>query len=168
MDRRGRPAPAPATVAPIGRLTASYTVEIDAPLERTYEAAADVPGATAWNPAMETVEVLETDAEGRAMLVRTEADAVVKRTTTTLRFSYDPPTGLRWRQERGDVKSLDGRWEFEDLGDGRTRATYALEVDPGRVLGMLLRGPVEARVKEFLTKGAAEGLKAHLEGGEGA
>lgn len=114
---------------------------------------------------MDTVEVLETDAEGRATLVRAEANAVVKRTTTTLRFSYAPPTGLSWRQERGDVKSLDGRWEFEDLGGGRTRATYALEVDPGRMLGMLLRGPVEDRVKEFLTKGAAEGLKAHLEGG---
>lgn len=114
---------------------------------------------------METVEVLETDAEGRATLVRTEADAVVKRTTTTLRFSYEPPDGLRWRQEKGDVKSLNGRWELTALDGERTRATYILEVDPGRMLGMLLRGPVEGRVKEFLTKGAAEGLKAHVEGG---
>ncbi len=124
-----------------------------------------MPGATAWNPAMETVEVLETDAEGRATLVRTEADAVVKRTTTTLSFSYEPPDGLRWRQEKGDVKSLNGRWELTALDGERTRATYILEVDPGRMLGMLLRGPVEGRVKEFLTKGAAEGLKAHVEGG---
>lgn len=124
-----------------------------------------MPGATAWNPAMETVEVLETDAEGRATLVRTEADAVVKRTTTTLRFSYEPPDGLRWRQEKGDVKSLNGRWELTALDGERTRATYILEVDPGRMLGMLLRGPVEGRVKEFLAKGAAEGLKAHVEGG---
>ena len=35
--------------------------------------------------------------------------------------------------------------------------------DPGRMLGMLLRGPVEGKVKEFLTKGAAEGLKEYCE-----
>ena len=33
------------------------------------------------------------------------------------------------------------------------------------MLGLLLRGPVEGKVKEFLTKGAAEGLKKHIEGG---
>ncbi len=31
------------------------------------------------------------------------------------------------------------------------------------MLGMLLRGPVEGKVKEFLTKGAAEGLKEFCE-----
>jgi hypothetical protein len=33
------------------------------------------------------------------------------------------------------------------------------------MLGLLLRGPVEGKVKEFLTKGAAEGLKEHVEAG---
>jgi hypothetical protein len=56
-----------------------------------------------------------------------------------------------------------GWWDLEDLGDGRTRATYALEVDPGRMLGMLLRGPVEATVRDFLLGGAAEGLKREAE-----
>ena len=32
-----------------------------------------------------------------------------------------------------------------------------------RELSSSLRGPVEAKVKEFLTKGAAEGLKAEAE-----
>jgi hypothetical protein len=31
------------------------------------------------------------------------------------------------------------------------------------VLGLLLRGPIEGKVKEFLSKGAAEGLKEHVE-----
>jgi len=37
------------------------------------------------------------------------------------------------------------------------------EVDPGRMLGMLLRGPVEGQVKNFLLGGAAEGLKQEAE-----
>jgi hypothetical protein len=49
------------------------------------------------------------------------------------------------------------------LGEGRTRATYALSADPGRMLGMLLRGPAEAKVRDFLLGGAAEGLKQRAE-----
>jgi ribosome-associated toxin RatA of RatAB toxin-antitoxin module len=149
----------------MGMIHASHSVEIDAPRERVYEVAADVPGATAWNPATEKVDVLERDREGRAELVEVEADAMVKKSKSTLRFTYDEPNGLSWTQEQGEVKSLDGRWELTDLGDGRTRADYVLDFDPGRMLGMLLRGPVEGKVKEFLTKGAAEGLKKHVEDG---
>jgi ribosome-associated toxin RatA of RatAB toxin-antitoxin module len=147
----------------MGTIHASHAVEIDAPRDRVYEVAADVSGATAWNPATEKVDVIETDREGRAELVEVEADAMVKKSKSTLRFSYDPPNGLSWTQERGEVKSLDGRWELTELDGGRTRADYILDFDPGRMLGMLLRGPVEGRVKEFLTKGAAEGLKKHVE-----
>ena len=47
----------------------------------------------------------------------------------------------------------------------RTRATYGLDADPGRMLGLLLRGPVEATVRDFLLGGAAEGLKQRAESG---
>jgi uncharacterized membrane protein len=149
----------------MGKLHASHTVEIDAPIAEVYRVAGDVPGAADWNPAMESVAVIEKDAQGRATLVEVEADVKVKKSKSILRFTYDEPKGLAWVQEKGDVKSVDGRWELEELDAGRTRATYALEVDPGRMLGMLLRGPVEGQVKEFLTKGAAEGLKRKVEGG---
>ena len=101
------------------------------------------------------------------MLVRTETDGKVRTLNSTLRFGYDDPTGISWEQTEGDLKSVRGSWEFEDLGDGRTRATYGLRTDPGRVLGLLLRGPIEGKVKELLTKSAAEGLKEHLEQGPG-
>jgi uncharacterized membrane protein len=147
----------------MGKIFASHTVEIEAPLADVYAVAADVPGAVTWNPAIDAVEVIERDAQGRAELVETEADVKVKRAKSILRFSYEESTGVFWVQEKGDVKSVDGRWELEEIEPGRTRATYALDVDPGRVLGMLLRGPVEGQVKDYLTKGAAEGLKAHCE-----
>ena len=149
----------------MGELHASWTEEIDAPIERVWEIAADVPDSPRWQPSLEKVEVRETDAAGRATLVDTEADAKVKTTKQTLRFAYDEPTGMSWEQERGDVKSLVGSWTSVELGPGRTKATYELRVDPGRMLGLLLRGPAEGKVKEFLTKGAAEGLKRTAEAG---
>ena len=149
----------------MGVISGQRTVEIDAPIERCYEIAADIEGATEWQGSLRDVEVLERDAKKRAAIVETESDAKVKTVRATLRFSYEPPTRIGWTQEKGDTKSLEGSWQLEDLGGGRTRATYALRADPGRVLGMLLRGPAEGKVRDFLLGGAAEGLKKHAERG---
>jgi uncharacterized membrane protein len=147
----------------MGTLEASWTVEIEAPRERCYEIAADIDNAPDWQGTLEEVDVLERDDQGRARLVETVSDAMVKKAKSTLRFDYDPPGGLSWEQEKGDTKWLVGSWEFEEIGEGRTRATYGLKTDPGRMLGMLLRGPVQGKVKELLTKSAAEGLKEQAE-----
>ena len=148
----------------MGNIKGDRTVEIDAPIERCYEIAADIENSPEWQGSLKDVEVLERDGERRALLVETESDAKVKTVRALLRFSYEPPTGIRWVQEKGDSKSLTGSWSFEDLGGGRTRATYALEADPGRMLGMLLRGPAEGKVRDFLVGNAADGLKEKAEG----
>ena len=147
----------------MGNIKGDRTVEIDAPIERCYEIAADIENSPEWQGSLKDVEVLERDGERRALLVETESDAKVKTVRAVLRFSDEPPTGIRWVQEKGDTKSLIGSWSFEDLGGGRTRATYALEADPGRMLGLLLRGPAEAKVRDFLVGNAADGLKEKAE-----
>ena len=147
----------------MGNVTGERTVEIDAPIERCFEIAADIKNAPEWQGSLKDVEVLELDKYKRAELVETASDAKVKTVKARLRFTYDEPTRITWVQEKGDTKALKGWWDFEDLGEGRTRATYGLDVDPGRMLGLLLRGPIEDQVRNFLLGGAAEGLKEHAE-----
>ena len=147
----------------MGFIEGERTVEIDAPVERCFEIAADIENAPDWQGSLQDVDVLERDGEGRAELVETKSDAKVKSVRALLRFSYSPPTEVRWVQEKGDTKSLEGWWRLEDLGEGRTRASYGLSADPGRMLGMLLRGPAVAKVRDFLLGGAAEGLKRQAE-----
>jgi uncharacterized membrane protein len=147
----------------MGVIKGDRSVEIEAPIERCYEIAADLENAVEWQGSLKDVEVLERDSQRRPVLVETESDAKVKSVRALLRFSYEPPSAIHWEQEKGDAKSLHGSWSFENLGEGRTRATYALESDPGRILGMLLRGPAEAKVRDFLVGGAAEGLKERAE-----
>ena len=149
----------------MGTLEASWTVDIDAPRDRVYEIAADIEGAPDWQGTLEDVEVLGRDDQRRPLVVETLSDATVKKVRSILRFDYDPPDGLTWEQEKGDMKWLTGSWVLEDLDGGGTRATYGLRADPGRMLGLLLRGPVEGKVKELLTKSAAEGLKEKAESG---
>jgi uncharacterized membrane protein len=149
----------------VGKIEASYTVEIEAPMERVYEIAADIPSSVGWTPSVEGVDVIEKHPDGSTKLAEIEANAVVKKTKSVIRYDYDPPDRISWEQESGYVKSLTGDWKLVAIDDRRTRATYSLIADPGRMLGMLLRGPVEGKVKEFLTKGAAEGLKEQAESG---
>jgi len=147
----------------MARISGSASEEIDAPLEAVWAVVADVEAAPKWQGGLNDVEALERDSEGRATLVEAETDAKVKTVTSRVRFSYDAPTRLSWKQEKGDLKSVDGSWELEDLG-GRTRATYSVEADPGRMLGMLIRGPVEGQLRGMLVNARPGELKAHVEG----
>lgn len=147
----------------MGKLEASHTVEIEAPIEAVYEIAADIDTAEEWMPSVKSADVIERFPDGKGKLVELEVDAVVKTTKAILAYEYESPESITWEQEKGDAKWLKGKWELSAIDEGNTRATYALATDPGRMLGMLLRGPVEGKVKEFLTKGAAEGLKERAE-----
>jgi uncharacterized membrane protein len=147
----------------MGEIRGETTVEIEAPIARCFQIAADIEGAPEWQGSLKDVEVLERDADKRAHVVETESDAKVKTVKARLRFDYDEPTGITWVQEKGDTKSLVGWWRFEEIDPSRTKATYGLAADPGRMLGLLLRGPAEAKVRDFLLGGAAEGLKERAE-----
>jgi ribosome-associated toxin RatA of RatAB toxin-antitoxin module len=148
----------------MGVLRGERTVDIQAPLVRCYAIAADIERAPTWQAALQDVDVVARDGDGRASSVDAEFDARVRTIRARLRFSYREHERIDWKQERGDVKALNGWWRFEELGDRLIRATYGLEVDPGMMLGMLLRGGMEDRVREFLLGGAAEGLKERAEG----
>lgn len=141
----------------------SASAEIEAPLEQVWAVVEDVLSAPEWQGGLVSVTALERDEAGRPTLVESESDIKVKQVKTQVRFSYDSPTRLSWTQEKGDLKSVDGDWTLEDLGDGRTRATYRLESDPGRVLGMLIRGPVESAVMAMLVNARPGELKQRME-----
>ena len=141
----------------------SADAEIDTPVDEVWAVVQDVLTAPEWQGGLVAMSALERDADGRPTLVETENDIKVRHVKTRVRFRYDPPTRLSWTQEKGDLKSVEGSWTLEDLGDGRTRATYTLDSDPGRVLGMLIRGPVEAAIRAMLVNARPGELKGRVE-----
>jgi hypothetical protein len=147
----------------MGTIDGSASAQIEAPIDEVFAVAADVEGSPRWQPEIKVAEVVERDADGRQVLVHTETDAKVRRLGADLRFSYDEPSGLRWVQEEGDLKSVEGSWAFEDLGQGRTRATYAMSVDLGRMLGMLIRGPLVGVLRGQLVESMPGKLKKFIE-----
>jgi ribosome-associated toxin RatA of RatAB toxin-antitoxin module len=149
----------------VANLTGSSTAEIDAPIDRVWALVEDVEAAPTWQGGLNGMEALERDGEGRATLCEAAADIKVRTVKSKVRFTYAGPTLLSWSQEKGELKSVDGRWELEDLGGERTRATYAIEVDFGRVLGMLVRGPVEGAIRAMLVNARAGELQRQVEAG---
>jgi carbon monoxide dehydrogenase subunit G len=148
----------------MARMGGSASEEIDAPLDEVWAVVEDVLAAPEWQGGLVSIRALERDADDRPTLVETENDIKVRSVKTQVRFSYEAPTRLSWVQEKGDLKSVEGSWTLEDLGGGRTRATYTLDSDPGRMLGMLIRGPVEAAVRAMLVNARPGELKARVEG----
>lgn len=142
----------------------SASVEIDAPIAEVWEAIEDVMAAPEWQGGLDAITALEQDEHGRATLVETENDLKVRRVKASVRFDYDGPTRLSWSQVKGDMKSVEGSWQLEDLGGGRTRATYTLDADPGRMLGMIIRGPVEAATRAIFVNGRPGELQRRVEG----
>ena len=149
----------------MGNMGGSASAEIDAPLDAVWAVVEDVLDAPNWQGGLEDMEALEKDPDGRPTLVETENDIKVRKVKTLVRFAYAGPTKLSWTQEKGDLKSVEGSWVLEDLGDGRTRATYNLDADPGRMIGMLIRGPVEGAIRSMLVNSRPDELKARVEGG---
>jgi carbon monoxide dehydrogenase subunit G len=150
----------------MGNLIGSSTADIDAPLDRVWKLVEDVEIAPEWQGGTDHVEAVERDGEGRATRCEVTADIKVRKVKTIVRFDYSgAPERLSWTQEKGELKSVDGSWELEDLGGEKTRATYRIEVDLGRVLGMVVRGPVVGVVRGMLAEARAGELKQRIEAG---
>ena len=148
----------------MGNITGSSTAEIDAPLDQVWALVEDVEKAPEWQGGLKGLEALERDAEGHAVLCESHSDAKVRTIKSIVRFNYAGPTTLSWTQEKGELKSVEGSWKLEDLGGGRTRATYALDVDLGRMLGMVIRGPLVDALRSMLVSARAGELKKAIEG----
>jgi carbon monoxide dehydrogenase subunit G len=149
----------------MGKITGSSTEEINAPIEDVWAVVEDVVSAPEWQNGLKDVEELERDKDGHVTLVESSNDAKVRTIKSTVRFNYAAPSRLSWTQEKGELKSVDGNWELEDLGDGRTRATYNLEVELGRMLGMVIRGPMVDALRGQLVNARAGELKKRVEAG---
>jgi carbon monoxide dehydrogenase subunit G len=140
------------------------SAEIEAPIERVWKLVEDVERGPEWQGGLQSLKGIERDGEQRVLLAAVEVDAKVRALQTQVRFAYEEPTRLSWVQEKGQLKSIVGSWELARLDDARTRVTYRVSVDLGR-LGLLLRGPILAVLRQELAGARADELKRAVESG---
>lgn len=149
----------------MGALSAGASAEIEAPIDHVWEIVADVEAWPEWQATITEIDVEERDPVNRPSLCEVVFDAKVQTIRTVQRVRYEAPHRLTFAQERGSLKSLDGSWQLEDLGDGRTRATYALDVRLSGMLGMLVTGAVADKLRDRLVTALPGELKGRAESG---
>ena len=156
--------PAIATLVPVDEEvnvaeTTSQRIRTTAPPELVYEIAADVPGYPDWASGMRESEVLEWDGDGMAVRASFVVDAMIRRISYVLRYSYDAGE-ISWVAEPGpDIRDMEGKYEFYETDDGGTEIVYTLSVTPAFSLPGLLRRQAEKQI----ISSALKGLKAEAE-----
>jgi ribosome-associated toxin RatA of RatAB toxin-antitoxin module len=149
----------------MANISGSASSEIDAPIDAVWAVVEDVEGWAAWQSTLGQVDVTEKDAHGRAAACDVDIDAKITKISMTLACDYVAPTEMTFARTSGSLSSLEGTWRLEDLGDGRTRASYELEVDPGSVIGFLLNPERKEKLRALLVDARPAELKARVEGG---
>src|SRR3954469_3019492 len=139
------------------------TIEVNASPEDCYALVLELDRYPEWQSQVRSAEVLERDGEGRPVVVETVSDARVRELKYRLRYKNETPGRMSWTSVDGDVKDVNGEYRFEPVDGGRTRVTFRLEVDPGRRLGVLLRGPLADKVRDYVMGSTLDELKAEVE-----
>jgi ribosome-associated toxin RatA of RatAB toxin-antitoxin module len=121
-------------------ITGSATAVVSAPIDACWAVVEDVETAPDWQGGLARMEVIERDDQGRPAVCDALSDLKLRKVPTRVRFRYQSPTRLEWTMIEGDLDSMEGYWELEDLGNGRTRATYGVAVDPKELARRLERG----------------------------
>lgn len=135
------------------------SIEIDASPGEVYAVAEDVAAYPDWAQGVKSVEILETDADGRVLRAAFTISGFVKEISYTLTYSHDHPGRMSWEADPGpDVKQLSGSYDFADK-DGKTVVTYALRVEPNfPVPGFAMR-----QGEKQIVGAALRGLKRRVE-----
>ena len=109
---------------------ASESTVVHASPEVVYRVVTDFEHYIDWVSGLKKIDVLERDADGRALEVEYRAAAFGRSTTYALRYDYSlAPEVLTWHQSHGDLTStLDGQYRFAPVPDG-TLLSYDLEVE---------------------------------------
>ena len=139
-------------------------IRIDAPVARCFATLVDFETYPEWAGDLKEVHVVETDGEGRGVVVEFRAAAMGRSTTYQLKYDYaGAPNRLQWELVSGDLqRELDGAYVLEpsaDDGDA-TDVAYELAVD----LIIPIPGFVKRRAEGRIIKTALSELKARVEG----
>jgi ribosome-associated toxin RatA of RatAB toxin-antitoxin module len=108
---------------------ATRAVVINTPVEKVFAVIKDYESYPEFLPEVKSTRI--SNRQGNEVDVHYEVD-VLKKIRYTLRLKEEPPHRISWTFVEGDVmRDNRGHWLLEDLGGGKTRATYNIEMKLG-------------------------------------
>jgi len=135
-------------------------VEVSADPQHVYEVALDLEAYPDWAGGVKSVAITAEDEYGRPATADFVVDGMVKELSYTLEYDYDYDNGFAWKAiPNSDIRSLEGRYEFNPLDDEGCEVVYALKVDPAFTVPGFLRRQAEKQIVGT----ALRGLKKRAE-----
>jgi ribosome-associated toxin RatA of RatAB toxin-antitoxin module len=141
---------------------ATQSIVVAAAPSAVYSVVVDFDRYREWVADLKSIDVLERDADGRALEVAFRAAAFGRSTKYALRYDYShAPDSLSWHQTSGDVtEMMNGSYHFLGSPDGRaTTVTYDLEV----ALAVPVPQFIQARSAARIQRHALVELKTRVE-----
>jgi ribosome-associated toxin RatA of RatAB toxin-antitoxin module len=138
----------------------SSTIVIDAEPSAVMAVIADFPAYPQWAKGVQVAEVNEVGIDGRAEQVFFSLDVPPIKDEYTLAYDWDGDRKVTWNLVQGKMlKSLDGAYVLEALGNGSTQVTYRLALD----VSIPLIGMLKRKGEKILIDTALKGLKKRVE-----
>ena len=108
---------------------ATRSVVINTPVKRVFAVIKDYESYPEFLPEVKSTRI--SNRQGDEVDVQYEVD-VLKKIRYTLRLKEEPPSRISWTFVEGELmRDNRGHWLLEDLGGGKTRATYNIEIKLG-------------------------------------
>ena len=108
---------------------ATRAVVINTPVEKVFAVIKDYERYPEFLPEVKSTRI--SNRQGDEVDVQYEVD-VLKKIRYTLRLKEEPPNRISWTFVEGELmRDNRGHWLLEDLGGGKTRATYNIEMKLG-------------------------------------
>ncbi|WNG36112.1 SRPBCC family protein [Archangium violaceum] len=137
---------------------ATRSIVINAPPEKVFDVIVDYDRYAEFIP--EVKKIRTSDRKGNEVKIHYEVD-IVKTIHYTLLAREDRPKRMSWTFVEGEVmKDNQGSWVLEPEGEGRTKATYTVDMALGPLVPKaIINGLVEQSLPKML-----EAFKRRVEG----
>ena len=137
------------------------SITIDATPAEVMAVIADFAAYPAWTGEVKEIEVLESDADGRAAQVRLLLDAGAIRDEHVLAYTWEGDRQVGWTLVKSQMlRTLDGSYTLAALKSGGTEVTYQLAVD----VKIPMLGMIKRKAEKVIIDRALDGLKKRVEG----
>ena len=142
---------------------AQRSIVIDVPAEKLFDVISDFGKYAEFLP---EVKKTELKTEGAVTLVTYTIDIKATKITYTLKHTGTRPAKLEWHLVKGDMmKGNDGSWALKTLHDGKTEATYDIDLKLGALVpGFIEKALAEQGLPDLLANFKKRAEKLHPKG----
>jgi uncharacterized membrane protein len=137
----------------VAEVRQSYSTTVARSIDDCFAVLTDFESYPQWSSVIKKCRVLERHPDGLAKRVEFILDMTIKTIRYVLEYDYDRPRGATWRLAEGDVKDVEGSYQFDETATG-VKATCTQAVDLGFWVPGFIRSLAEAKalrdsVEEF-------------------